>query len=92
MLLLLFLLSPLWPVCCQQKEPLLNKAVFFLRANAKGVSEKNADGDMVVGEIGAKPLEMYRSLLADLYLPVLSEQSGWGQCSKEQAQEFLQVG
>lgn len=74
-----------------QKEPIQNKAVFFLRVNPKGVSEKSADVDMVVGEIGAKPLDAYRSLLAEMYLPLLAEQSNWGHSQPEETAHFLQV-
>lgn len=34
-----------------QREPLLNKAVFFVRVNAKGIGEKSVEQDVTAGVV-----------------------------------------
>lgn len=69
-----------------------NKVVYFQRINAKGVTEKTVEQDLLLGELGDQALDSYRALLTELFLPLLKEQGNWGKSSAENTQEFLQVG
>ncbi|KAK9794950.1 hypothetical protein WJX73_010224 [Symbiochloris irregularis] len=80
----LFLASP-------QSEPMLNNVVYFLRSNAKGVTEKTYESDMVAGQVSAKALESYRALLGEVFVPVLTAQEGWGKATSKHATEMLQA-
>ena len=81
-------LSCVWGL---QTEPMLNTVVYFLRANAKGITEKTYETDMVAGQVSAKALEGYRALLGEVFVPVLTAQEGWGKASSKHASEMLQV-
>ena len=74
-----------------QREVLQNKAVYFTRISKKGVGEASCEEDIAVGEVPVGALEAFRALLADLYLPVLSEQGQWGRSTDAQTQAFLKV-
>lgn len=74
-----------------QREILANKAVYFVRINPKGVGEKGFENDIAVGQVPTDALEAFRTLLAELYLPVLTQQGTWGRSTKKQTQAFLQV-
>ena len=74
-----------------QRETPANKVVYFVRTNAKGVGEKTVDGDICMGTVPKDSLEGMRALMAELYLPILHEQGGWGRSTPKQAQAFLQV-
>ena len=74
-----------------QKEQLANKLVYFVRTNAKGVSEKAPEVDMAAGEINPDSLQSYRTLLTELYMPLLSAQDALGKASNQQSAELLQV-
>eukprot|EP00854_Cymbomonas_tetramitiformis_P001067 gene1068-1616_t len=69
-------------------EKLSGKAVYFLRNNPKGVTDKT-EQDILSGEIIHSTLETFRALLADLFLPILEAQGNWGKNSEEHTQEFL---
>lgn len=79
------------PVCDLQREPLLNKLVYFLRSNPKGVSDKTCEQDIVAGELSKETLDNYGTLLSELYLPVFREQGNWGKSDNEHTHQFLQV-
>ena len=70
-------------------DRITGKAVYFIRQNPKGVSEKTIDADVTVGEVLAGALESYKALVTDLFLPILKEQGNWGKSSEENTQEFL---
>ena len=72
-------------------EKVSNKVVYFQRINAKGVTEKTVEQDLLLGELGDQALDSYRALLTELFLPLLKEQGNWGKSSAENTQEFLQV-
>ena len=74
-----------------QSEPLLNKLVYFLRANPKGVNDKTCEQDMVSGELSKETLDSYGTLLSELYLPLFKEQGNWGKSDTEHTNQFLQV-
>ena len=74
-----------------QREVLQNKAVYFTRISSRGVGEASCEEDIAVGEVPVGALEAFRALLADLYLPVLSEQGQWGRSTDAQTQAFLKV-
>jgi len=78
-------------VCDFQREPLLNKLVYFLRSNPKGVSDKTCEQDIVAGELSKETLDNYGTLLSELYLPVFREQGNWGKSDNEHTHQFLQV-
>lgn len=44
---------------------------------------------MAVGEIKGSALDTFRALLADLFLPVLQEQSSWGKMPPQHTKDFL---
>lgn len=74
-----------------QREPLLNKLVYFLRSNPKGVSDKACEQDIVAGELSRESLDNYGTLLSELYIPVFKEQGNWGKSDTEHTHQFLQV-
>ena len=74
-----------------QRETLANKAVFFVRINAKGVGEKSPEADIAVGQVPRDALEGMRALMAELYLPLLQEPGALGRSSPAQAQALLKV-
>lgn len=73
----------------RQGERLSGKCLFFVRVNPKGVSEKTLEADVAVGEIQGSALDTFRALLADLFLPVLQEQSSWGKMPPQHTKDFL---
>ena len=84
--------SPLTAVpSALQREPVLNKVVYFVRANAKGISEKTCEQDITAGIVSKETLDSYKVLLSELYLPIFLEQSSWGKSSEEHTRAFLQV-
>lgn len=82
--LLIFTCSHVW-----QGERLSGKCLFFVRVNPKGVNEKTLESDVAVGEIQGSALDTFRALLADLFLPVLQEQSSWGKMPPQHTKDFL---
>ena len=74
-----------------QREALQNKVVYFIRSNAKGVSDKTVEQDLTCGEISQEALDSYRALLNELYVPILQEQGAWGKTSQEHVRQFLAV-
>ena len=74
-----------------QREVLQNKAVYFTRISNRGVGEASCEEDIAIGEVPVGALEAFRALLADLYLPVLSEQGQWGASTEAQTQAFLKA-
>ena len=70
-------------------DRITGKAVYFIRQNPKGVSEKTIDADVTVGEVLTGALESYKALVTDLFLPILKEQGNWGKSTEENTQDFL---
>jgi len=69
-------------------EKLDKKAVYFIRVNPKGVGEK-IEQDVVVGDTIGTPIETFRTLLTELYLPILEVQKDWGKNQEAATSEFL---
>jgi hypothetical protein len=59
------------PAAGPQAERLVGKCVYVARTSAKGVAEKTVEQDLAVGEIQGSALDVFRSLVSDLYLPLL---------------------
>lgn len=72
-----------------QGERLSGKSLFFVRVNPKGISEKTLESDVAVGEIQGSALDTFKALLADLFLPLLQEQSSWGKMPPQHTKDFL---
>jgi dynein heavy chain len=72
-----------------QGERLSGKCLFFVRVNPKGISEKTLESDVAVGEIQGSALDTFKALLADLFLPLLQEQSSWGKMPPQHTKDFL---
>ncbi len=48
--------------------------------------------DLAAGELMGSALDSFRTLMSDLYLPILREQDqGWGVAPEEAAGDFLQA-
>lgn len=43
------------------------------------------------GVVDGEAIDVYRTLVADLFVPVLQEQSGWGKNPPEETSEFLHL-
>mmetsp|Transcript_5388 Transcript_5388/g.12712 ORF Transcript_5388/g.12712 Transcript_5388/m.12712 type:complete len:4322 (-) Transcript_5388:507-13472(-) len=69
-------------------EPLHGTAVYFVRTNPKGVSEKTVDYDITCGELSGSALENFRAMVAELYVPLIQEQQAWGKVPQEHTAEF----
>jgi hypothetical protein len=72
-----------------QGERLSGKCLFFVRVNPKGITEKTLETDVAVGEIQGSVLDTFKALLADLFLPLLQEQSSWGKMPPQHIKDFL---
>jgi hypothetical protein len=48
-----------------------NKVIYFVRANPKGVSDKNIEADLTYNVLAGNALSKFRTLIEELYLPVL---------------------
>ena len=70
-------------------ERLTGKCVYFVRTGLKGVSERTLEQDMMMGMVSGAALESYTSLVSELYLPILKEQSSWGKNTEENTSEFM---
>lgn len=57
-----------------------HEAVYFVR---------NANGSVSCGTLAGGALETLQSLVAELYVPALSEQKDWGKASSDDVQEFV---
>lgn len=71
-----------------QNERVHGKAVFFVRLNPKGVSEKTVEADVACGEVSGSALDNFRAIIAELYAPIINEQQQWGKVPQDQASEF----
>ena len=71
-------------------DALTNKAVYFVRTSPKGVFEKSVEQDVAVGEIAEGSLETFRTLLTEVFIPILKQQHSWGKSSEEETKEFIQ--
>lgn len=74
-----------------QKEKLRNKAVYFMRVNGEGVGAESFDTDVAIGEIPVGALDAFRALLAELYVPLLTEQENPGHATSLSTQKILKV-
>lgn len=72
-----------------QAERLSSKCLYFVRVNPKGIAEKTLEADMAVGEMQGSLLDTFKSLLSDLFLPLLHEQSTWGKMPPQHTRDFL---
>jgi len=71
------------------EDRLVGKCVYFVRLSPKAVSEKTVEADLATGEVSGNALEIFKSLVADLYVPILEEQSGWGKAPADNTKSFL---
>ena len=62
----------------------------FIRTNPKGVQEKGFEQDIMAGEIRGSALDSFRALVANLFVPVLKNQTQWGKAQEENTHEFVQ--
>ena len=62
-----------------------------MRLNPKGVSETSLETDIAIGEVPTGAFEAFRALLADLYLPVLTEDEHSRPSTSLQVDTFLEV-
>ena len=67
---------------------MVGKAVYFARLNPKGITEKTIESDVACGEVSGTALENFRTLVADLYVPIIQEQQAWGKVPQEHTAEF----
>ena len=65
-------------------------AMYFIRTNPKGVQEKGFEQDIMAGEIRGSALDSFRALVANLFVPVLKNQTQWGKAQEENTHEFVQ--
>ena len=62
-----------------------------MRTNVEGVTAESFDTDVALGEIPVGALNAFRALLADLYVPLLTEQEKPGHAISLPTQEILKV-
>lgn len=72
-----------------QQDKHEGRTCYFVRTNPKGIQEKSLESDMIAGTVTTNALEAYKTLLMDLYLPILESQEKWGKCQEDQHTEFL---
>ena len=70
-------------------ETLRDKALYLVRTNPKGVSDKSPENDIYSGEIRGTVLDTLASLVANLYAPVLKAQKEWGKTTRESAYDCV---
>ncbi|EEH55878.1 flagellar outer dynein arm heavy chain gamma [Micromonas pusilla CCMP1545] len=72
-------------------DSLREHALYFIRVNPKGVTEKTVEQDVMAGEVRGGALASFRALVSNLFVPVLAKQhlSVWGKNTEEGAQEFV---
>ena len=70
-------------------ETLRDKALYLVRTNPKGVSDKSPENDIYSGEIRGSVLDTLASLVANLYAPVLKAQKEWGKTTRESAYDCV---
>jgi len=71
------------------EERLVGKCVYFVRLAPKPVTEKTVEADIATGELNGNTLEIFKSLVADLYVPILEEQTAWGKAPQDNAKQFV---
>ena len=62
-----------------------------MRLNPKGVSETSLETDIAIGEVPIRAFEAFRVLLADLFLPALTEDEHSRPNSSLHVDTFLKV-
>ncbi|GFR42148.1 hypothetical protein Agub_g3000 [Astrephomene gubernaculifera] len=72
-----------------QHERIHNKGAYFTRLNPKGVSEKTLEADLGSGELSGSALENFKTIVSDLYVPIMQEQQQWGKLPQENLSDFL---
>lgn len=63
--------------------------IYFARLNAKGVSEKSIESDILVGEVAGSALENFKAIVSELFFPIVQEQQQWGKAKDANAKEFI---
>lgn len=74
-----------------QNDKLRGRAAYFVRISQKAVTDKTVEQDIAAGQIGGTALDAFRTLLTDLFVPVLKEQGNWGKSAEEYVSEFMQA-
>ena len=74
-----------------QSDKMRGRAVYFVRICPKAVTDKTVEQDIAAGQISGTPLDSFRALMTDLFVPVLKEQGNWGKSPEESVTEFMQV-
>lgn len=74
-----------------QNDKLRGRAAYFVRIAQKAVTDKTVEQDIAAGQISGTALDAFRTLLTDLFVPVLKEQGNWGKSAEEYVSEFMQV-
>jgi hypothetical protein len=65
--------------------------VWFARQGSKSVTEKNFETELAAGVVVGPAAVAFRALFAQVFLPMLAAQEGWGQASQQHVTDFLQV-
>jgi dynein heavy chain len=71
-------------------DRLREHAVYFVRTNPRGVSDKSVEQDVMAGEVRGSVLDSFRALVTNLYVPILQSQTNWGKNTEENTTEFVQ--
>ena len=79
------------PPAARQSDKLRGRAVYFVRITQKPVTDKTVEQDIAAGQISGTPLDSFRSLMTELFVPVLKEQGNWGKTPDESVSEFMQA-
>lgn len=79
------------PHLLAQNDKLRGRAAYFVRISQKAVTDKTVEQDIAAGQISGTALDAFRTLLTDLFVPVLKEQGNWGKSADEYVSEFMQV-
>lgn len=74
-----------------QNDKLRGRAAYFVRISQKAVTDKTVEQDIAAGQISGTALDSFRTLLIDLFVPVLKEQGNWGKSAEEYVTEFMQA-
>ncbi|KAK9841874.1 hypothetical protein WJX81_008571 [Elliptochloris bilobata] len=72
-------------------EALMGKLVYVARAGMRPVTEKAPEAELLAGEVPAAALEGFQVLLAEVFVPLLTEQASWGRSTDAQAHDFLET-
>lgn len=73
-----------------QVDKVTGTCLVFVRTTGSSVTERGVEADITVSLLHGSALENFKSIVTDLYLPVLAEQGAWGKVAKEHVNEFLE--